>query len=211
MTFQPGTSWRYGAGLDWAGKVIEKLSGKPLEQYFQEHIWTPLGMTNSTFHPEKREPLPLLDIGKRENGPGSRLIPGDGCPYPTPALNEAGGAGVFSCADDYAKLLAALLDDKSPLLKKEWIEELTKPQLSKAGIAALHEERKRWVLPEIPQEVKVDYALGGLVTTSDIPHGRPAGAMSWDGMSNSNWVRLRAMQYWHPTNTIPVLTPTTDP
>ena len=211
MTYQPGTSWRYGPGLDWAGKVIEKVSGRTLGEYFQKHIWTPLGMTNTTFHPEKRDSFPCLDMGKREDGPGSKLVLGDGCPYPAPAVNEAGGAGVFSCADDYSKLLSALLDDNGPLLKKDMIEELTRPQLSEAGIAALQEERERWVLPEIPQGVTVDHALGGLVTTSDIPNGRPASAMSWDGMSHPHWVRSPAKQYCHHPFAILTSSPFTDP
>lgn len=187
MIFQPGASWSYSPGNDWAGKVVEKVSGKSLGDYFDEVIWTPLGMKNTTFHPEKHESYLLLDMGTRENGPGSKLI-ADSHYYPIPAINEAGGGGLFSNAEDYANFLAALLSDDGKLLEGKTIEELVKPQLSEGGKAALEEARGVWLMPEIPKEVTVDHALGGLVTTSDFPGGRPTGAMAWDGLSNPNWL-----------------------
>jgi CubicO group peptidase (beta-lactamase class C family) len=190
LAFQPGTDWGYGEGLDWAGKVVEKASGRSLGEYLEEHVWIPLKMTGTTFHPEQRGEYQLLEMGQRKDGRGSRLVANPGQHYPVPALNEAGGAGLFSNAEDYSKLLAALLRDDGVLLKKEIIEELMKPQLNDAGKGALKREREKWVLQEIPREVPVDYALGGLVTTGDVPGGRPKGAVAWDGFSNSNWVRV---------------------
>ncbi|KAF4629731.1 hypothetical protein G7Y89_g8411 [Cudoniella acicularis] len=188
LGYQPGTSWRYGQGVDWAGKVVEKISGKSLEEYMQEYMWGPLGMKNTTFHPEKRELLPLLDMGIRTECGDKRIIPAGSHIYPIPTVNEAGGAGIFSNADDYAKLLEALLSNDGTLLKAEIIEEFVRPQLNEAGKAGLLEEREKWVLPEIPKDIPVDHALGGLVTAADVPGGRPKGAMTWDGYSNSNWL-----------------------
>ncbi|EMD67046.1 hypothetical protein COCSADRAFT_187889 [Bipolaris sorokiniana ND90Pr] len=166
MIFEPGNNWSYGPSIDWAGKVVEKVSGKSLEDYFNDVIWTPLGMKNTTFHPEKYEQYPLLEMGQRENGPGSKLVPDS----------------------HYAKFLAALLGDNGTLLRKGMIEELEKPQLNEEGKAALEEMRNLWLMPELPREVTVDHALGGLVTTSNFLGGRAAGAMAWDGISNPNWL-----------------------
>lgn len=94
MIFEPGNNWSYGPSIDWAGKVVEKVSGKSLEDYFNDVIWTPLGMKNTTFHPEKYEQYPLLEMGQRENGPGSKLVP-DSRNYAIPAVNEAGGGGLI--------------------------------------------------------------------------------------------------------------------
>lgn len=98
------------------------------------------------------------------------------------------GGGLFSNAEDYAKFLAALLGDNGTLLRKGMIEELEKPQLNEEGKAALEEMRNLWLMPELPREVTVDHALGGLVTTSNFLGGRAAGAMAWDGISNPNWL-----------------------
>ena len=41
--------WDYGFGLDVLGQVVEKVSGQPLGQYFEENVWKPLGMTDTGF------------------------------------------------------------------------------------------------------------------------------------------------------------------
>lgn len=48
--FEPGTAFAYGTGLNWAGKVIEKLSGQDLETYFRENITGPLKMNSTWFN-----------------------------------------------------------------------------------------------------------------------------------------------------------------
>ncbi|KAG9686378.1 hypothetical protein KCU95_g11696, partial [Aureobasidium melanogenum] len=51
---RPGADWHYGEGVDWAGKVIAKVSGKSIEGSMQETIWKLPGMLNITFHPESK-------------------------------------------------------------------------------------------------------------------------------------------------------------
>ena len=47
--FDPGDRWEYGINIDWAGRAVEKVSGQSLEVYFREHIFEPLGMTDTGF------------------------------------------------------------------------------------------------------------------------------------------------------------------
>src|ERR1051326_4763692 len=47
LLFEPGTQWIYGTGVDWLGRLVERLSGQSLEDYFREHIFTPLGMPDT--------------------------------------------------------------------------------------------------------------------------------------------------------------------
>src|ERR1700722_11630184 len=56
MVFDPGTRLQYGINLDWLGRVVETVSGQPLDAYFAEHITGPLGMTNTVARmtPEQR-------------------------------------------------------------------------------------------------------------------------------------------------------------
>ena len=49
LIFEPGTRWQYGTSMDWAGKLVEAVSGLTLEQYFQKNILQPLGMKDTTF------------------------------------------------------------------------------------------------------------------------------------------------------------------
>ncbi len=57
LVYTPGTRWRYSFATDVCGHLIEALSGQPLDQYFEEHIFTPLGMTDTRFSvaPESTE------------------------------------------------------------------------------------------------------------------------------------------------------------
>jgi CubicO group peptidase (beta-lactamase class C family) len=50
LKFQPGTKWNYGLSTDIAGRLVEILSGQPLDAYLQEHIFEPLGMVDTGFY-----------------------------------------------------------------------------------------------------------------------------------------------------------------
>src|SRR5438046_8630106 len=56
LMFDPGDRWEYGISIDWAGKMVEAVSGQRLDRYFQENIFGPLGMkdTSSTNSPSQR-------------------------------------------------------------------------------------------------------------------------------------------------------------
>src|SRR5262249_48452075 len=59
LAFDPGDRWEYGINIDYAGKMVEKVSGERLESYFHERIFGPLGMTDTSFKlsPSQRERL----------------------------------------------------------------------------------------------------------------------------------------------------------
>ena len=49
LLFDPGERWEYGINIDWVGRAVEAVSGTPLDAYFREHIFAPLGMTDTDF------------------------------------------------------------------------------------------------------------------------------------------------------------------
>src|SRR3546814_10103417 len=53
---EPGTAWNYSIAIDWVGKAVEAASGQDLDTYLREHLFTPLGMTDTGFrlNPEHR-------------------------------------------------------------------------------------------------------------------------------------------------------------
>jgi len=56
---QPGTKWAYSGAIDWAGALVEKLSGMSLGDYLQKYICDPCGVTGIKFEltPEMRDHL----------------------------------------------------------------------------------------------------------------------------------------------------------
>ena len=51
LAFEPGERWEYGIDIDWAGRMVEAVSGQDLEAYMREHIFAPLGMHDTGFMP----------------------------------------------------------------------------------------------------------------------------------------------------------------
>ena len=45
----PGTRWEYGINIDFVGKAVEAVSGKRLDAYLRDHMFTPLGMSDTAF------------------------------------------------------------------------------------------------------------------------------------------------------------------
>ncbi|TVY65742.1 Acyltransferase mokF, partial [Lachnellula suecica] len=49
LLFEPGTKFNYGTNIDWAGLIVERISGLSLNDYCQKHIFAPLDIKNISF------------------------------------------------------------------------------------------------------------------------------------------------------------------
>jgi len=106
---QPGEAWVYGYNTDVLGCVVEKVSGMPLDQFIRTRITAPLGMKDTQFFlaPTERARLAAVYMagsdGKITRAPdGPR---GQGAYVDGPRKSFAGGAGLLSTAQDYARFL----------------------------------------------------------------------------------------------------------
>lgn len=88
LLFDLGEDWEYGSNLDWAGQVVEGITGKRLGQVMQERIFAPLGMTSTAFTltPDMRARLALMH--QREADGGLKPLPE--FELPQPARNRHG-------------------------------------------------------------------------------------------------------------------------
>ena len=55
LYFPPGTNWQYSVAIDVLGYLVEVLSGKPLDAYFRERLFEPLGMNDTGFFVPARQ------------------------------------------------------------------------------------------------------------------------------------------------------------
>lgn len=180
LTFDCGAGWDYGQGIYWAGKVVERVSGGvALEDYFKQHILGPLGMTATTFHlaarPDVRARMPGMTIRK----PDGRLVASRKGVWRDPDPDESGGAGLYSSAQDYMKVLTSVLRNDGKLLNAESVDEMFRPQLEDDGyIMKLLEipEYNQLLTGGMPGGLKVNYGLGGLIIGEDLPTGRRKGS-----------------------------------
>ena len=105
---QPGMAWRYSSSVDIQGAIIEKLSGLTLSQFFEQRIFSPLRMTDTSFFvpPQKASRLAANYIFNRDTGKieeAKRAFGGDMPTYLQPPGMESGGGGLVSTTMDYAR------------------------------------------------------------------------------------------------------------
>ena len=109
---EPGTVFRYGYSIDVLGRLVEVWSGKPLDQFFEERIFRPLGMKDTGFFvpEEKWNRLAVLYTPKKGGGIEPSTAPAQENFKKKPTL-LLGGAGSVSTLDDYARFVSMLLND----------------------------------------------------------------------------------------------------
>lgn len=186
LVFAPGEGFAYGAGHDWAGKLVEVVNGgeKTLEDFMRERIWRPLGIPDQDvgFLPAKSEELKkrmatLSSLDEAGNGPAfdlpgfDLLFGGEEC---------LGGGGGYCTAEGYYTFLSAVLRQDGRLLRREesW-EELFKPQLDEKlegklnEYLALSEMHENFLGFRIPRGVRKNWSFAGLVVVDG--HGRDGG------------------------------------
>ena len=111
LLFQPGTRWNYSVALDVVGRLIEVLSGTPLDDHFRRHVFEPTGMTDTGFVVPAQDAarLAALYIGNVRDPLQPGLMRADQLPYPgayrraVPRWNA--GGGLVTTLGDYTRLL----------------------------------------------------------------------------------------------------------
>jgi CubicO group peptidase (beta-lactamase class C family) len=200
LAFPPGTPgmWHYGVSLDWAGKLIERLSGQTLGAYMAEHIFDPLGMTTTTFRPvgDPRFSDRLFTRSFRNTDGSLSIDPMTRWGHHADPVDDLGGSGLYSTAGDYVKVVASLMLDDGKLLKKESVDELFKPQLQwteglQERLARNDDARAAVFETEKDGEtgyVRWNFSLAGLVVGNGVPGKFGEGTGLWSGLPNCYWV-----------------------
>lgn len=116
LLHQPGERFTYGLSVDVLGRLVEVLSGQPLDQYLRARIFEPLAMRDTYFYlPAARQarlvPLYTEDAAHRTVPVPTQGMLGLKPDYPkTAGTYFSGGAGLSSTIDDYAVFLQMLLN-----------------------------------------------------------------------------------------------------
>jgi len=110
LEFAPGERWNYSVSTDVLGIAVERLSGQRLGDYFERHIFAPLGMTDTRFGVDPGQRGRLVDAYQYIPGKAPKMIDAG----PTSRLGEpgkfdSGGGGLVGTIADYHRLCAMLL------------------------------------------------------------------------------------------------------
>ena len=135
LLFQPGSRFNYSVSTDLLGHIVERASGQRLDEFFQEHIFKPLGMRDTAFQVAKENVDRFANnYGPRPDGDGLRVIDSSTeSRYLQAPKMFSGGGGLTSTAADYMRFCQMLLHhgelNGTRLLKAETVKEMTKNQL----------------------------------------------------------------------------------
>jgi CubicO group peptidase (beta-lactamase class C family) len=148
LLFNPGERWEYSLGVDVLGRLVEVVSGKPLDEFFRVRIFEPLGMKDTYFYPPENKLDRLAVAYTYYEGKGLNRFPDTPItegplvysadyPYHGPKKLFSGGGGLTSTAADYLRFCQMMLDGgkagNTQLLSRKSIELMTHDQLGKIG------------------------------------------------------------------------------
>jgi methyl acetate hydrolase len=183
----PGTRWEYGINIDFVGKAVEAVSGKRLDAYLREHLFTPLGMTDTGFKLGDAQ-RPRL-VGMHARGPDGSLA---SIPFELEQNPEfhMGGGGLYGTAGDYIKFTQMILNkgrgngnqalqpETVAMMGQNHIGELNMTKMTSAVAFATND------VDLYPDMVK-KWGLSFLITTARTPEGRSPGSLAWAGLANT--------------------------
>jgi methyl acetate hydrolase len=187
LMFDPGQGWVYGIGIDWAGIAIEAASGQRLDAYLAQHIFEPLGMTDTTF---------ALSADQEARKAGMHMRGADGAlapmPFSLPPDPEvlSGGGGLSSTARDYGRFLRMLLNGG----ELDGVRVLSQASVEALGQVQTGEKRAgHWTsaIPYLSRDVDLypgmhtGWGLATLINPDPSPDGRSAGSLAWAGLGNT--------------------------
>jgi CubicO group peptidase (beta-lactamase class C family) len=192
LVCQPGSAWEYGLNTDVLGHVVEVVSGKSLEDFLRERLFTPLKMNDTCFNLPKDKHSRLSSLytiqqDKSFHKVGDKAVTSGPFVYsatvPTHADNHyfSGGAGLVSTASDYFRFGQMMLNGGElngvRVLKPETVATMTKNQLGKLRVG--------------PEQALMGYGFGVVSEQAIQDHKEPAGVgtFSWGGAYGSYfWV-----------------------
>jgi len=183
LVYGAGTGFSYGSvSCDLAGYVIQKVSGKPFEQYVKERIFVPLEMSNST--------LDRKEILKNKDRAIGHMMGMDGLPAAYPGL---AAGGMYSTARDYARIVQFHINrgvlDGQRILDESLMESIRKPTSLVTRDPNLYYGMGIHIDKRAPERTEQilwhdgwgfgfmsllhwypEYGIGGVVLTNKMPH-----------------------------------------
>lgn len=190
----PGDQWNYGASTAVLGMIVEKVSGESLETYFQEHIFQPLGMTDTSYAVPSNKQSRVAAIHRRTDGQLEELVRHHAIPS-TPTPPFLGDGGLYSTAQDYGIFMRMLLNGGT-FGTKRILRQATVNLMEQNNIGTATVEVQPGADPSISNSFPIGaghdkFGLGFQIASGEARYAeyRSAGSVSWAGVYNSEfWI-----------------------
>ncbi len=186
LQFHPGDQWSYGVCVDVQARLVEKLSGKPFDQYIQETILTPLQMSNTRYL------IPESDWGRfsalynrvDSTGALNRVPDSNANRLNTQAWAlKPGGFGLTSTLDDYMKFAQMLVNEGTvggvQILKPETVQLMSTNHLSDTI------SQRMWLPGKGRVGFGIDFAVRTQPPANQDENNGVVGEFFWDGAAST--------------------------
>lgn len=191
LVFDPGTAWEYGIGIDWAGRIVEIVTGLPLGDYLEQHLTGPLGMGDTAFAPSDDMTARLVQASARGEDGRAQAIEFE---FPADADFHMGGGGLCSTGADYLRFTRMLLNggelDGQRVLAEKTVALMGENHIGDIEVPPFESDNPAMALSGdiFPGQI-ARWGLSFALNTEDVPGGRAAGSLTWAGVHNTfYWV-----------------------
>jgi methyl acetate hydrolase len=187
LTSDPGTRWEYGTNIDFVGKAVEAVSGKRLDAYLRDHLFIPLGMSDTGFR--IGDPQRQRLAGMHERGPDGTLTP---IPFELEQDPEfhMGGGGLYGTAGDYIKFTQMILNkgrgNGQQVLKPETVAMMGQNHIGDLNMTKMT-SAVAFATNDVDLYPGMDkkWGLSFMINTARTPEGRSPGSLAWAGLANT--------------------------
>ena len=188
LIFQPGENWEYGINIDWAGRIVEKISGVDLNEYVKANIFRRLGMEHTSFSINDLNADALVPLSLRDDDGNlsdvSELMPNvtDG-PY-------LGGGGLYSNVGDYMKFMRMMLRNgqgpNEEILPDDVARDMFVNQIGDMQVGYMPSQNPMLAKSHGWFEgTSMKWGYGLMVNETEVAGRRSAGAGAWSGLYNT--------------------------
>jgi CubicO group peptidase (beta-lactamase class C family) len=186
LQFQPGTQWAYGPSVDVQAYLVEKLSGKPFDEYVKETILDPLQMVNTRYVIPENDLPRFAALYNRNDSTGilTRVPDEQANSFNTKKWPlTPGGWGLTSTLDDYMKFTQMLVHKGElngvRILKRETVELMSTNQLSDTIT------QRMWLPSKGRVGFGIDFAVRTAPPETKDENNGTVGEFFWDGAAST--------------------------
>lgn len=186
LVFDPGERWEYGIGIDWAGRIVEIVTGMKLGEYLDQVFFQPLAMGDTSFVLRADMKSRLVQAAARTP---EGVVPLD-FEFPSDGDFHMGGGGLYSTGPDYLRFTRMILGggvvDGSRVLQPETVRLMGQNAIGDIVVPPFVSDNPAMALSAdlFPGQI-ARWGLSFVLNTEDIPGCRAANSLAWAGVHNT--------------------------